>query len=253
MILGNVDIGGSVTRAFDQFFTWLPLLLGALLILLVGYFVAKTIGALVGRALQKAGLDRTLENGQAGTLVSKVTSSPSRLLGRVVFWLIFFGAISLAVSVLGIRALVNLVAAIYGYLPNVIAAVLIFLVASLVAGAVVAFVRRTMGDTPTGKVVAVVVPMLVMAIAGFMILDQLKIAAAIVTITYAAIMGALALGTALAFGLGGREVAGEMLRGAYNTAQAQKEQVKQDVQSGKDRAEKEAERIKHEQLGNTGE
>ena len=48
------------------------------------------------------------------------------------------------------------------------------------------------------------------------LLEQLKIATQIVTITYAALMGAIALGSALAFGLGGREVAGEMLRGAYD-------------------------------------
>lgn len=249
MFVAGVDVGSSVNRAFDHFFTWLPLLIGALVILVVGYFVAKIIGGLVGRVLQKAGLDRTLHKGQAGTFVAKVAPSPSRLLGRIVFWLIFFGVISLAVSVLGIRALQNLVASIYAYLPNVIAAVLIFLVASLVAGAVVALVKKTMADTPTGKVVAAVVPILVMAIAAFMILNQLKIAPAIVTITYAAIMGAVALGTALAFGLGGREVAAKMLGGAYETAQQQKEQVKQDLQAGKERAKQEAERIKQEQGG----
>jgi len=54
-----------------------------------------------------------------------------------------------------------------------------------------------------------------MAIAGFMILNQLKIASDIVTITYAALMGAVALGMALAFGLGGRDVASRVLEDAY--------------------------------------
>ncbi len=247
MVLGKIDIGNSVERAFDSFFVWLPLLIGALVILVIGYFVAKIVGGLIGKALQRAGFDRTLQKGQAGTFVSKVTSSPSKLLGRIVFWLIFFGAISLAVSTLGIEALENLVAAIYAYLPNVIAAVLIFLVAGLVAGAVAGLVKKMMGDTPTGKVIATVVPILVMAIAGFIILDQLQIAPAIVTITYAAIIGAVALGSALAFGLGGREVAGRMLEGAYEKGQEQKEQVKQDLQTGKERAKQEAERLKQEQ------
>src|SRR5947209_16240231 len=77
------------------------------------------------------------------------------------------------------------------YLPNVIAAVAIFVVASVIATAVVAVVEKTMGDTPTGKIVETVVPGLVMAIAVFMILTQLKIAVAIVTITYAALLGML--------------------------------------------------------------
>jgi hypothetical protein len=73
-----------------------------------------------------------------------------------------------------------------------------------------------------------------------MILNQLKIAPEIVQITYTALIGALALGLALAFGLGGREVAAEMLRGAYEKGQEQKGQVKQDVQKGKERAQDQA-------------
>ncbi len=78
---------------------------------------------------------------------------------------------------------------------------------------------RTMGDTNTGRIVKAVVPVLVMAIATFMILDQLRIATNIVTITYAALIGAIALGTALAFGLGGREVAAQILDSAYERGQ----------------------------------
>ena len=68
-----------------------------------------------------------------------------------------------------------------------------------------------------------------MAIATFMILDQLKIANNIVVITYAALMGAIALGLALAFGLGGRDVAGRLLDTAYAKGQLVKDDVKQDV------------------------
>ena len=83
-----------------------------------------------------------------------------------------------------------------------------------------------MGDTPTGKVVGSVVPVLVMAIATFMILNQLQIAPEIVTITYGALIGGVFLAMALAFGLGGREVAGRMLADAYDKGQEQRGQVR---------------------------
>src|SRR3954462_11574630 len=76
-----------------------------------------------------------------------------------------------------------------------------------------------------------------MVIAMFMILDQLKIAETIVTIAFAATMGALALGLALAFGLGGRDVARRMLEDAYNKRGEMKAQVKQDMDTGRGRAE----------------
>ena len=237
------DISDSVQRALDTFFVWLPKLAAFLVILLVGYFVAKIVAKLVARALQAAGVDRMLHSGQAGEWVRKLTSRPSGLLGSVVFWVVFLGALSLAVSVLGVDALEDFVAAVYAYLPNVLAALLIFLVASVLAGAIAGIVVRTMGETTTGKVVATVAPILIMAIASFMILDQLQIAPQIVTITYAALMGGLALALALAFGLGGRDVAGRMLEGAYEKGQQSKEQVKQDVQQGKEQLKSEAQQL----------
>jgi hypothetical protein len=75
-----------------------------------------------------------------------------------------------------------------------------------------------------------------MTIATFMILDQLKIAEDIVVITYAALLGAIALGTALAFGLGGRDVAREVLLNAYAAGRERKDGWKQDLNSGVERA-----------------
>jgi hypothetical protein len=92
--------------------------------------------------------------------------------------------------------------------------------------------RRTMGGTALGSIVATVAPILVMTIATFMILTQLMIAQQIVIITYAAILGAVALGTALAFGLGGREVARDLLQNAYRTGQERKDELKRDLDRG---------------------
>lgn len=235
------DVGDSVQQGFDEFAQWVPNFVGFLAILIVGYFIAKILGSLIRKVLERAGLDRALHSGTAGSFIARVTSSPSQLLGRIAFWLIFIGAISIAVDVLGIAALEDFVATVWSYVPNIIAALLIFLVAGAIAAGVAALVARLMGDTTTGRVVATAAPVLIMAIAGFMILDQLRIAEEIVTITYASLMGAIALGMALAFGLGGREVAGDMLRGAYEN---QREQVRQDLRVGKEQAQQDAQRAK---------
>ena len=241
-----MDIGNSIERGFDVFLQWLPALLGALVILVIGYFVAKIVQKIFGRVLQRAGLDRTLRKGSLGTFVEKVTSSPSLLIGTVAFWFVMLGTISLAVSVLGIEALTNFVAAIYAYLPNVLAAFLIFLVASAISAGIATVVTRVMGDTGLGKIVATVAPILVMTIATFMILEQLKIAHDIVVTTYTLLLGAIALASALAFGLGGREVAGQMLQSAYDKGQANKEQLRRDIETGVTRAKEEAKAKKAE-------
>ena len=244
------SVSDSVDRGWDEFFQWVPKFVGFLVILLIGYIVAKIVGNLVGKALRRAGFDRILERGAGGSYVMRAVPSPSNLLGSLTFWAVFLGALSIAVDVLGIAALEDLVHAVWAYIPNVLAALLIFVVAGAVAGGIAALVDRTMGDTPTGGIVKVVAPVLVMAIATFMILDQLKIANNIVVITYAALMGAIALGLALAFGLGGRDVAERLLETAYAKGQIVKEDVKADVRSGIESGKAQAEDIKDD-LGTT--
>ena len=241
-----VKIGDSLQQGFDSFFGFLPNLIGFLLILLIGYVVARIVKGVLTKALQGVGLDRALHSGQTGQYVEKISpgASPSNLIGIIGFWFIFLGAISLAVSALKIEALTDFVAAIYAYLPNVIAAVIIFVVAGAIAGAVAGLVAKVMGDTPTGKIVASVVPILIMGIAAFMILNQLKIAPEIVTITYTALIGSIALGMALAFGLGGRETAAKLVSDAYSKGQEQKGQVKADLEKAKERGQERVEQGK---------
>jgi hypothetical protein len=93
---------------------------------------------------------------------------------------------------------------------------------------------------------------LVMAIATFMILNQLQIATEIVTITYAALIGGVFLAMALAFGLGGRSVAQRMLEDAYDKGQENKDRVKDDMETGKERAERDAQQAKEKAQEKSG-
>lgn len=234
-----MDIEQSFQGAVDGFIGFLPNLLAFIVILIVGYIIAKIVAAIISKALEKLGLDRKLRESDQHNYVDKLLpgASPSSGIAKVVFWLIFVFFIFAAIGALKIPAVTTFMNEVLAYLPNVIAAILIFVIASILAGAIAAAVTNFMGDTPTGKVAATVLPAIVMVIAMFMILQQLKIAEEIVQIAFAAIMGALALGLALAFGLGGRNVAERMLEDAYRKGQEQKGQIKQDLDTGRSRTE----------------
>jgi hypothetical protein len=233
-----MDFVESFQDAIGRIIGFLPNLISFLVLLVVGYIVAKLVGALVRKVLEKAGVDRRLHESHGRRYLESVLGgvSPARGVGRVVFWLIFAFFLFAAISALKIPALTTFMNRVVDYLPNVIAAILIFVIAALVAGAVAAAVNRLMGDTPTGRVAGTVFPVLIMVVAVFMILQQLKIAEQIVQIAFAATMGALALGLALAFGLGGRSVAERMLEDAYRKSQEQRGQVRSDVEKGRERA-----------------
>ncbi|HEX8688799.1 MAG TPA: hypothetical protein VF729_00990 [Solirubrobacterales bacterium] len=224
MQFAAVEISESLQQALDDLIGFLPRLIGFLIILLIGLLVAKALQKLATLALEKIGTDRALRSGTGGEYVQRLAPdvSPSEVIGRIVFWFVFLGALSIAISSLGLAVLNDFVADVFNYLPNVIAAILILVLAVPIAGGLAKLADRAFGDTPTGKLMTTAAPALVMGIAVFMVLNQLRIASDIVTITYAALMGAVALGAALAFGLGGRDVASRMLEEAYRRGQAER-------------------------------
>lgn len=243
-----MDIENSFSNALDTLIGFLPNLLAFMVLLLIGFVIAKVVSGIIAALLQKIGVDRRLHESDANKYVDHVLpgASPSKGIAKIVFYLIFVFFLTSAIGALRIPVVTTFMNQILAYLPNVIVAIVIFVIAALLAGAVGAGVAKLIGDTPTGKIVATVVPALVMVIAMFMILDQLQIAEQIVTIAFAATMGALALGLALAFGLGGRPVAQKLLEDAYRAGQDNKEQVKQDVAAGRDRAQTEADRARNQ-------
>ena len=236
-----MDIGESFENTTDGIFDFLPNLVGFLLILLVGFIVSKVVAGVVRKVLEKVEVDRRLHESSGSRYVNAVLPGASAANGiaRVVFWLIFIFFITVAIGALGIPAATGFMNDVLSYLPNIIVAILIFIVAALLSGAVAGAVARFMGDTPTGKVVGAVVPAVIMTIAFFMILEQLQIAPEIVRIAFTAIMFALALGLALAFGLGGRDLAADLLRQARDKGSQATARAKQDARVGADRAREE--------------
>ena len=212
-----VQVADSLQQGLDEFIGFLPRLIGFLIILFIGWLIARAVKAVLVKALEGVGVDRALAGGSAGPYVDRVLPDArvSEIIGRLAFWFIFLGALAIAVSQLGIGALDNFLQAIAAYLPNVVVAILIFVVAGVLATAASGFVSRTFGDSATGKIAGVGAPILIMGIATFMILDQLRIAPTIVEITYIALLGSVALGAALAFGLGGRDAAARLLDESY--------------------------------------
>jgi len=221
MQLGGFDVFNGLERAFTTLVDYIPRIIGALIVLLVGYIIARLLRTGLTKLFQKLRLDAKLGAGQPGQYLRRFSpgGSPSALLGTVVFWLVMVFAITSAIGTLSIPALTGFMNMVLAYIPNVIAAILILLIAVAVAGAVGAIAQRALGDTFSGRIVRSAAPTLVMVIAVFMILTQLNIAPIIVSATFIALVGALALGSALAFGLGGRDAAAEMINAGYQRAQ----------------------------------
>ncbi len=227
----DVNVGDSFETALNTIFDFLPKLIAALVILLVGYLIARLLGRLTVKLLDWMGVDKRLGDTSAGGWLQRYSprGSMSRLIGAIVYWVLFLGVISLSLTALEIKEVTRVVASVYNYIPNLVAALVILLVAVVGAGFVANLIRKAMDDSASGRLVAQIVQIVILVLASFMMLNQLNIANDIVVITYAAIVGAVAVASALAFGLGGRGSAERLLNEIYEQKYAQRKRSGPDI------------------------
>jgi uncharacterized membrane protein YfbV (UPF0208 family) len=235
-------------EAINNFWSWLPNLVGALVILLIGWIVARLIAAAVRRVLSGMGADRVVEEGSVGRYKQGVAPrlTVSNLVATVAFWFVLGIAILLALSALQIPELGAAIGGVVAYLPNVIAAILILVVGVALAAGIGAVTQRLAGGTMIGRVVQTALPAVIVAIAISMALVQLQIAPMIVLATYVIVLGSLGLGLALAFGLGARSVAGRIVEQGYQEARERAPQAREEMEETRARAREEGEHMRDE-------
>jgi hypothetical protein len=195
----------------------IPALLGALIIVFAGYLLAKVLERLVDRFLRRVGLNKLLERGGVMQAVERSGShlNPSRVISNLVFWLVMFAVILVAANALGLESLASVFGELVSYIPSVIAAIVIILVGIVLGQFVGGLIAASAGALHGGRALARVGSGGVILLAVFMALQELGIATEIVTTAFAILFGAIALAIALAFGLGSRELAGEITREWY--------------------------------------
>jgi hypothetical protein len=221
-----VNFGDRLQASFSQVFgDIVPALLGALVILFAGYLLAKVLEKLVERFLRRIRLNRMLERGGVMQAVERSGShlNPVRVLANLVFWLVMFAVILIAATTLGFEQLASVFSELVSYIPAVIAAIVIILVGIVLGGFVGGLISASAGALHGGRALARVGRGGVILLAIFMALQELGIATDIVTTAFAILFGAIALAMALAFGLGNRELAGEVTREWYEQYRAERD------------------------------
>jgi len=203
----------SLQEGLSAFFAYIPQLIGAIVILIVGYIVAKILQAVVTRVLGALGFDGWMERGGIKQFFDRADTrqTPTSVLGKLVFWFIFIIAIVMATDALGIRQVSAVLSQLIAYIPNVIAAVLILILAALLANFVAGLVRGATGV----DILATIARVAIIVYAVFAALTQLGIAVQLTAPTFLIVLGAVALAAAIAFGFGAQGVARDIVEKAY--------------------------------------
>src|SRR5215212_5117329 len=204
----------SLRSGLSKFFDFIPQLIGAIIILVVGYIVAKILQAVIARVLKAVGFDGWMERSGIKQFFDRAQTNetPATILGKLVFWFVFIIAITMAADALGIEQVSQVLAQLIAYIPSIIAAILILVFAALLAN----FLSRIVRGATDSDLLASIARYAIIVYAVFAALTELGIAVQLTAPTFLIVLGAVALAAAIAFGWGGRDVAKDIIERYYD-------------------------------------
>ena len=193
----------GLNDAWTRIASFVPKLLGFFAILIIGYFVAKTLARIADSLLERIGFDGWVERGSLKAAMERSKFDPSDVVAVIVFWSIFLIALQLAFGIFGDNPVSDLITGIIAYLPNVLVAIVILVIAAAVAKVVTEILGATLGAVQGGQWMARGAGMAILVIGVFAALNQLEIAPEIVNGLFYAILVAVVGSTIVAVGGGG--------------------------------------------------
>jgi hypothetical protein len=207
---------GALVNLWNGFILFIPTLVGGIILFLLGLIIGNGLGQLVEKIIDLIKIDVALEKTGFKTLTDKagLRLNTGFFLGQIVKWLIVLSFLIAACNVWGLNAVGDFIRSIVNYLPNLIVAILILLVSIILGEYFAKFIRASIaGAGLKYKNCLGSLSRWVFYIFGILAaLSQLKIAPYIINTLFTGIVALLAVAGGLAFGLGGKELAQDMLK-----------------------------------------
>lgn len=208
---------------------FLPNLMLMLIIVLIGLLIAYALKHVLRSILRLAKFDKLSEHAGASKLLSNAAlPTPTELMGRLVFWLTLLAFLMVGISKLGIEGIDEHIARFFGFLPRLFAALFIFFFGLLAASffSRAGLLAAVNADLPSPRLISLTIRTLIVAFALSMGFEELGLGQETVLVAFAIVFGALMLGMAVAFGLGGRDLARHYLERKF--VHSEKEHERED-------------------------
>jgi hypothetical protein len=212
-----VLVAGS--EALSNFLGFLPQLVGAILVLVIGWIIAGFVAGLVERVLERIGFERAAQSTGISGFVRRSGSdwTVSKVVAEIVKWFIRLIALQAAASILGMEQISEIINRILAWLPNLVVALAIIVIGALLARFVSGIVRGATSEMGFGNpdLIATLARYAILVFAVIAAVDQLGIAETVVNTLFTGLVVAIALAFGLAFGLGGQQTAARITDGWY--------------------------------------
>jgi len=198
------------------FIDFIPKIIGAIIIFLIGWLIAVVVGRIIAEILRRIKFNRIFENGSWKRALEKaeIKVDVSSFIGAIFKWVLVIVFLLAAVEILGLIQFASFLQNVLNYLPNVIVASAIFVAAVIIADILEKVVRAAVESAKIGygHIVGAIVKWSIWIFAILAILVQLKVTPSLIQIILQGVVGLIVIAGGLAFGLGGKEVAAEILQ-----------------------------------------
>jgi hypothetical protein len=205
----------SLLGIWRGFLNFIPDLLAAIIIFIIGWFIAEVIGKIVARILRVLKLDQIFERAKwkEALEAAEIKVKISDFIGEICKWVLVIVFLSVSVEILGLIQFASLLNRLIAWIPNLIVAVAIFVVAVIVADILNRLIKASVQKIGLkyGGFLSALVRWAIYIFAGLAILDQLQVSRNLINTLIMAFFGMIALAFGLAFGLGGKEAAARLI------------------------------------------
>jgi hypothetical protein len=208
------ELARTMNEIVASFARFLPRFMEMLVIVVLGWLIAFTLKMLLRSILKITRFDKLSEHTGATQLLRGATlPSLSELVSRFVFWVAWLGFILLGISVLGVVGIEQHVASFFGFLPRLFASLLILFFGLLGASffSRAALLSGVNAGLPSPRLISWAIRTMIILFVVSMAFEELGVGSRTMIVAFALTFGALMLGLALAFGLGGKDLARKYL------------------------------------------
>ena len=212
----NVVVIDPVREMLSRVAVFLPTLIGVLVILIVGWIIAGILKSMVVKVLKLIQLDTASEKSGLGDVLRRggIKQTVAELIGVLIYWLVMLLVFMTALNALGMTVAAALLDKVILYIPNVIAAIFIMALGIFFASMIGTIVRTASGNAgiSQAKFLGQLTQVVIMVFTVVVTLEQLNIAATVLTFALNIILGSMGLAMALAVGIGSKDIAGKLMQ-----------------------------------------
>jgi len=199
--LASISTGQSVQNLLDTVFHALPKILVFLIILVIGWVVARLLARVVDLILRRVHFDRFVERGVVGQALTRSHTDTTALISKIVYYTILLITLQMAFGVFGPNPISTMINGIVAWLPRAIVAIIIIVIASAIAKVVKDLILGAIGGLSYGPFLANLASIVIIALGAIAALNQVGIAAGVTQpVLYTVLLTA---GAVVAIGVGG--------------------------------------------------